>query len=93
MWELADFLCAKIHHITLHFLHYVVIHSECEKQEETSFKLNIMILDKLFKFMKMSSSCLFQRLSVLCRPAEDPDWKMRKMGEEELNAELRTFAA
>ncbi|XP_034743592.1 sodium- and chloride-dependent GABA transporter 3-like isoform X2 [Etheostoma cragini] len=33
-----------------------------------------------------------ERLSVLCRPAEDPAWKRRAIGEEETTVELRTSA-
>lgn len=35
---------------------------------------------------------VFQRLSVLCRPAEAPAWRRRKMGEEGATVELTTFA-
>lgn len=37
---------------------------------------------------------LLQRLSVLCRPAEDPAWRRRKMQEgTETMTELNTTAA
>lgn len=34
--------------------------------------------------------CLFQRLSILCRPAEDPAWP-KTQGENGTPAELNTF--
>ncbi|XP_028448842.1 sodium- and chloride-dependent GABA transporter 3-like [Perca flavescens] len=42
--------------------------------------------------MCLTAGTFRQRLSVLCRPAEDPAWQRRAMGEEGTTVELRTSA-
>ncbi|XP_032386849.1 sodium- and chloride-dependent GABA transporter 3 isoform X2 [Etheostoma spectabile] len=42
--------------------------------------------------MCLTAGTFRQRLSVLCRPAEDKAWKRRAIGEEETTVELRTSA-
>ncbi|XP_070774797.1 sodium- and chloride-dependent GABA transporter 3-like [Enoplosus armatus] len=42
--------------------------------------------------MFLTAGTFRQRLSVLCRPAEDPAWQRRKMGEEGTTVELTTSA-
>ncbi|XP_045897226.1 sodium- and chloride-dependent taurine transporter-like [Micropterus dolomieu] len=42
--------------------------------------------------MCLTAGTFRQRLSVLCRPAEAPAWRRRKMGEKGTTVELTTFA-
>ncbi|XP_074508405.1 sodium- and chloride-dependent betaine transporter-like [Sebastes fasciatus] len=42
--------------------------------------------------MCSTAGTIRQRLSVLCRPVEDPAWQRREMGEEGTNVKLRTSA-
>lgn len=50
----------------------------------------------VIRFLDVSETkpCLLQRWSVLCRPAEDPAWRRRKIEEgKETMTELNTTAA